>query len=74
MRILALDPWYADVGNKTHARQNNPSVDFEYNKNLKSSNHSCKQYRLISQMLISPSQMLLETSTFYHNFTSFHNG
>ena len=20
MRILALDPWYLDVGNKTHAR------------------------------------------------------
>ena len=48
MRILALDLWCADVGNKTHARQNNPSVDFEYNKNLKLSNHSCKQYRLIS--------------------------
>ena len=33
MRILALDPWCADVGNKTHAIQNNPSVDFEYDKN-----------------------------------------
>ena len=48
MRILALDRWCADVGNKTHARQNNPSVDFEYDKNLKLSNHSCKQYLPIS--------------------------
>ena len=48
MRILALDPWCADIGNKTHARQNNPSVDFEYNKNLKLSNNSFKQYRLVS--------------------------
>ena len=48
MRILALDPWCADVGNKTHARQNNPSVDFEYDKSLKLSNNSCKQYHLPS--------------------------
>ena len=48
MRILALDRWCVDVGNKTHARQNNPSADFEYDKNLKFSNHSCKQYLLIS--------------------------
>ena len=48
MRILALDPWCADVGNKTHARQNNPPVDFEYDKNMKLSNNSCKQYRLVS--------------------------
>ena len=39
MRILALDPWCADVGNKTHTRQNNPPVDFEYDKNLKLSNN-----------------------------------
>ena len=48
MRILALDPWSTDVGNKTHARQNNPSVDFEYDKNLKLSNNLCKQSRLVS--------------------------
>ena len=48
MRISALDPWYTDVGNKTHSRQNNRSVDFEYNKNLKLSKNSCKQYRLVS--------------------------
>ena len=42
MRVLALDPWCADIGNKTHARQNNPSVDFEYDKNLRLSNNSCK--------------------------------
>ena len=48
MRILALDPWCADVGNKTHARQNNPSVDFEYDKNLKLSKNLCEQYRLVS--------------------------
>ena len=34
MKILALDPWYADVRNKTHAGQNNPSVDIEYDENL----------------------------------------
>ena len=48
IRILALDPWCADVENKTHARQNNPSVDFEYDKSMKLSNNSCKQYRLVS--------------------------
>ena len=48
MRIIALNPWCADVLNETHARQNNPFVDFEYDKNLKLWNHSCKQYRLIS--------------------------
>ena len=46
--ILALGTWCADVLNKTHVKQNNPSVDFEYDKNLKLSNHSRKQYRLIS--------------------------
>ena len=40
MKILALDPWYADVRNKTHAGQNNPSVGIEYDENLKLSNHS----------------------------------
>ena len=48
IRILALDPWCADIGNKTHPRQNNPSVDFEYDKNLKLSQNSCKQYYLVS--------------------------
>ena len=48
MRILALDPWCADVGNKTHARQNNPPFDFEYDKNLKLSSNSCKQFCLVS--------------------------
>ena len=37
-----------DLRNKTHTRQNNSSVDFEYNKNFKLSNNSCKQYRLVS--------------------------
>ena len=36
------------MGNKTHARQNNPSVDFKYDKNLKLSQNSCKQYCLVS--------------------------
>ena len=35
MRILALDPWCSDLVNKTYERQNNPSVDLEYDKNLK---------------------------------------
>ena len=48
MRILTLDSWCADTENKTHARQNNSSVGFEYDKNLKLSNNSCKQYRLVS--------------------------
>ena len=48
IRNLALDPWCAEVGNKTHARQNNPSVDFKYDKKLKLSQNSCKQYRLFS--------------------------
>ena len=48
MRILALDPWCADVGNKTHARQNNPPVDFEYDKNLKLSKNLCKRSSLVS--------------------------
>ena len=54
MRILALDPCCADKGNKTHARQNSPSVYFEYDKNLKLSNHLCKQYRLISPDFFRP--------------------
>ena len=50
MRMLALDPWCADVGSKTHARQNNPIVDFEYDKNWKLSNNSCKQFVLFDQI------------------------
>ena len=50
MRMLALDPWCADIGSKTHARQNNPYVDFEYDKNLKLSNNSCKQFVLFDQI------------------------
>ena len=52
MRVLALDRWCANVGSKTHARQNNPSVDFEYDKNLRLSNHSCKQYCVISLYIL----------------------
>ena len=59
MRILALDPWCADVGNKMHARQNNPSVDFEYEKKLKLSNNSYKQYRLVSPYFFQLSSYIL---------------
>ena len=48
MRILALDSWCADVGNKTHARQNNPSVDLQYEKKFDIIKPFTKQHRLIS--------------------------
>ena len=59
MRILVLDTWCADVGSKAHARQNYPSVDFEYDKNLKLSNSSCKQYRLVSRNVFGLSAYIL---------------
>ena len=52
MRISALDPWCADIGNKTHARQNNPPVDFEYDKNLKLSKNLCKRSSLVSLYIL----------------------
>ena len=48
IRILPLELWCADVGNKTHARQNNLSVDFEYEKKIDIIKPFTKQYRLIS--------------------------
>ena len=66
MRILALDPRCADVGNKTYARQNNLFVDFEYEKKLKLSSNSYKQY-----LLVSPDFFRLSSNILSRNLNDF---